>query len=81
MRPGIKLQCSSNNTEDATEETTENTTKDTTKDTMGQQYKVPEVYPGVCWVVGRNITQAQNPRLVAEQYKNLFCSQFTKWVH
>lgn len=48
-------------------------------DTMGQIYKPPEIYPGVCWVVGREIIHAKEPKKVAEKYKNIFTSNFETW--
>jgi uridine monophosphate synthetase len=41
-------------------------------DGHGQIYQPPEKYPGVLWVVGRDITQADEPRRQAAAYQQLF---------
>lgn len=49
------------------------------KDTMGQTYKYPMVDSGVCWVVGREICDANSPEVIAKQYKNIFKAQKYLW--
>ena len=48
-------------------------------DKMGQKYKKPKVEPHVCWVVGREIYQAEYPDKIAKQYKILFQKNKTEW--
>jgi uridine monophosphate synthetase len=59
LRPGIKIidEDSSNNNNN---------------DCYGQQYTTPKVYPGILWVVGRNITQDEDPYKQALKYQCIF---------
>ena len=49
------------------------------KDRMGQNYNYPMVDSGVCWVVGREICEAESPEVIAKQYKNIFKAQKYLW--
>lgn len=46
---------------------------------MGQIYKPPEIYPGVCWVTGREIIHSKESKKIAQEYKNIFIYNFEKW--
>ena len=49
-------------------------------DTMGQQYKDPKITPNVCWVVGRDIYQSDNPKDIAKQYQDIFKKNKNIWL-
>lgn len=64
LRPGIRLNANVINQK---------------QDTMGQKYKLPQIIPNVCWVVGRDIYQSDNPKNMAKQYQELFKKNKNKW--